>query len=412
MRIAVVGTGISGMVVAYLLHQNHELTVYEANDYIGGHTHTVDVKTDHASYAVDTGFIVFNENTYPNFIRLLKKLDVPWQPSNMSFSVQVEAIGLEYCPSSLGRFFAQRRNLLRPWFWRMIREIFRFRSSSQKLFESDYALTLGEYLHKSGFSQPFIDYFIVPMGAAIWSADPERFGNIPARFFTQFFYNHGFLKVRNQPQWLTIQGGSREYVQKLTRGYKDRIRLKCPVRSIQRSNDGVEVRTDGQAESFDQVILATHSDQALALLTDPTIKEQEILGNIPYQPNTAILHTDESLLPKHQKVWASWNYYLPRETQGRVSLTYNMNILQSIKAPVEFCVTLNRDTDIDTDTIKERMLYHHPVYTPRSLAAQQHWREISGVNRIHYCGAYWGYGFHEDGVKSALAVAKTFGKTL
>lgn len=413
MRIAIIGSGISGTVAAHLLHRDHEIAVFEANDYPGGHTHTVDVTADGTKLPVDTGFIVFNERTYPNFVRLLRTLQVPWQNSNMSFSVHCERTGLEYCPSSLGRFFAQRRNLLRASFWGMIREIFIFRRRLLEMASLPETITLGQHLREQGHSRAFREHFIVPMGAAIWSSEPRRFEAMPACMFARFFANHGFLNVRHQPQWLVIKGGSREYAKVLMAPFRDRIRLNCPVHSVRRWPDGVEIEsTNGPSERFDHAIVAVHSDQALRLLADPSEAEREILGAIGYQDNQVVLHTDTSALPERRKAWASWNYRIPREPQATVAVTYNMNILQSLKSDQVFCVTLNATQRIDPKWVVRRMVYAHPVYTPLALAVQRRHGEISGVNRTHYCGAYWGNGFHEDGVNSALAVCRYFGKDL
>ena len=414
MKIAIIGTGISGLTTAYLLSDSHDLTVFEKNDYIGGHTHTVDVEAGGKTYAVDTGFIVFNTVTYPNFHKLLLRLGVAWKPSKMGFSLRCEQTGLEYCPSSLDALFAQRRNLLRPSFYRMIRDIFRFRREALKLLEArQEEIALAEYLEREKYSPLFVEKFILPMGAAIWSADPLRFRQFPARHFVEFFHNHGFLKVRNQPRWLVIQGGSRRYVEKITRPFFDRIRLQCPVESIVRHEDSVEIRPrNGAAERFDAVVLAVHSDEALALLSDPSEAERRVLSGIPYQENLTVLHTDPSLLPRRRKCWASWNYHVPAEPLDRVALTYNMNILQGLEAPVEFCVTLNRSGEIDPATVIRELSYAHPVYSPAGVLSQGRREEINGVRRTYFCGAYWGYGFHEDGVKSALAVCKHFGKSL
>lgn len=413
MRIAVIGSGISGMVAAYLLHREHDVSVFEANDYVGGHTHTLDVALDGRTLPVDTGFIVFNERTYPNFVRLLRGLKVPWQNSDMSFSVHCERTGLEYSPSSLGGLFVQRRNLLRLSFWRMLREMFVFRRQLPGMAELVETVTLGRYLEERGFSRAFRDHFIIPMGAAIWSSEPRRFEEMPACMFARFFANHGFLNVRDQPQWLVIKGGSREYAKVLTTSFQNRIRLNCPVRSVRRLPDAVELDcSTARPERFDHAIMATHSDQALRLLSDPTEKEREILGAIAYQDNQVVLHTDTSALPERRKAWASWNYRVPREPQEAVVLTYDMNILQSLRADREFCVTLNPTHKIDPETVVRSMTYAHPVYAPPALAAQGRHDEISGVNRTHYCGAYWGNGFHEDGVNSALAVCRYFGKGL
>jgi predicted NAD/FAD-binding protein len=414
MRIAIIGAGISGMVAAYLLCREHEIFVYEANDYVGGHTHTIDVDVEGRRYPVDTGFIVFNERTYPNFIKLLRQLGVSWQPSKMSFSVRCGKTGLEYSPTSPNALFAQRRNLFRPAFVRMILEIFRFRKASKDLIKSrDDKMTLGTYLKTKGYSKWFRQYFIIPMGSAIWSADPTRFHDFPARYFATFFHNHGFLQVRNQPQWLVIQGGSKQYVEKLIDPFRDRIHLQCPVQSISRRKTHVEVRFhDGDIDHFDQCIIAAHSNQALSMIADPTDTEKAVLSAIPYQENLTVLHTDSSMMPRHRSCWAGWNSFIPKESQHAVTLTYNMNILQSLQAPVDFCVTLNQEYTIDPGKIIQKTTYHHPVYTSRGRSAQKRFREISGKNRIHFCGAYWGYGFHEDGVKSALAVCESFGKSL
>lgn len=414
MKIAVIGTGISGMLTAHLLCRRHEVVVFEAGSYVGGHTHTIDVTHDGVTYPVDTGFIVFNEKTYPNFVRLMRQLGVSWKPSSMSFSVQCEQTGLEYSPSSLKSLFVQRINLFRPSFHRMLLEVFRFRRESRDLLHGgDDRVTLGGYLQQKGYSPAFVQHFIIPMGAAIWSADPERFDEFPARYFVRFFNNHGILNVRDQPQWLVIEGGSRSYVEPLTRPYRDTIRLKCPVVSITRSQGHVEVKTEGRScENFDQVVIAAHSDQALAMLSDPSRAECEVLGAIPYQENLAVLHGDSSLLPRHKAAWGSWNYHVPRKGLGRVSLTYDMNILQGLRSPVEFCVTLNPSRGIDPSKTVSRMIYHHPVYTPQGNLAQKRCEEINGVNRTFFCGAYWGYGFHKDGVNSALAVCRHFGEVL
>ena len=414
MRIAIVGAGIAGMVAAYLLCEDHEVVVFEANDYIGGHTNTIDVGLNGVNYRVDTGFIVFNKENYPNFVKLMERLGVTYQPSNMSFSVQCELTGLEYCPSTLNSLFAQKRNLFRPSFYRMLFEVSRFRREAQEILRSkDYETTLGGYLGEKRYSRPFISHFIIPMGAAIWSADPEQFKDFPAHSFVQFFNNHGFLKVKDQPQWQAIKGGSKSYVEPLTRPYRDKVRLSCPVESIKRHPDYVEVtQRSGEVERFDQVVIAAHSYQALAMLTDPSDGEKEILEAIPYQENLTILHSDSSLLPKRRAAWASWNYHIPREEMGRVALTYYMNMLQSLTSPIDFCVTLNRPEIIDRAKIIREFNYHHPVYTPQGPLAQKRRLEINGVNRTYFCGAYWGYGFHEDGVNSALAVGEHFGKTL
>ncbi len=414
MRIAVIGAGISGLTCAYLLSNEHEVTVYEANDYIGGHTHTVAVPLAGRTYAVDTGFIVFNRKTYPNFVKLMQALGVAWQPSDMSFSVHCLRTGLFYRPSTLGSLFAQRSNLLRPGFYRMLLDALRFRREALALLETDDdRTTLQAYLRQNRYGRLFIEKFIIPMGAAIWSADPERFQAFPARYLVEFFHNHGFLNLRDQPQWLVIKGGSRQYIEPLTRPFRNRIRLNAPVAAVRRGPEEVAVVTAaGEQNRFDQVILATHSDQALSLLADARDRERDILGAIAYQENHTTLHTDTAVLPPRRAAWASWNYRIPGDARRRVAVTYDMNLLQGLGAPEEFCVSLNMTDEIDPRKIIRTMVYHHPVYDPRSLAARRGQQALNGIDRTYFCGAYWGYGFHEDGVNSALAVCQHFGKAL
>ena len=418
MRIAIIGTGISGMLAAYLLHRDHEITVFEAADYIGGHTNTVDVPMEGRGYAIDTGFIVFNDWTYPNFIALLQKLGVESQPSDMSFGVKCERTGLEYNGTSLNTLFAQRRNLLRPSFYRMIRDILRFnRESLSLLNQPEPGPSLGLYLEAQHYSSEFMDHYIVPMGAAIWSASHENMWKFPARYLVQFFKNHGMLSVDERPTWRVIKGGSQRYAEKLIAPFRNRIHLNSPVESMGHFPDYVEIRSkidgrDYRALQFDHAIIATHSDQALSMLADPSPTEKEVLGAIQYQENEAVLHTDTSLLPKRKLAWGAWNYHLLGAQPDRAVLTYHLNKLQSLTAPCEFCVTLNHTQAINPATILRRITYHHPVYSPEAVAAQKRYGEINGVNRTSYCGAYWGFGFHEDGVNSALAVCKPFGKDL
>ena len=322
--------------------------------------------------------------------------------------------GLQYSATNLNTLFAQRKNLLSIPFWRMLLEILRFKRACPELYDSsDLDLTLGEYLCSRGYSGMFIEKFLLPMGAAVWSADPGQFLKFPAAAFVQFFTNHGMLNLVDQPTWRTVRGGSRQYVEPLSRPFRDRVRLSAPVAKVQRFSDRVSVvPRQGDAESFDHIIMACHSDQALALLADPSAAERELLGAIPYQENTTVLHTDSRLLPSNAKARASWNCHLPRREQGSVALTYWMNLLQSISAPVDFCVTLNSPEDIAPEKVIRRLVYHHPVYSAAAFRAQKRRDEISGVNRTSYCGAYWGWGFHEDGVNSALAVCRQFGKGL
>jgi predicted NAD/FAD-binding protein len=414
MKIAIIGGGISGLVSAYLLHWDHEVTVFETNDYIGGHTHTVSVERAGKRYAVDTGFIVFNEKTYPNFLKLLGLLGVAYQSSLMTFSFRSQPEGREYSAHNLNTIFGQRRNLFDPSFYAMVRDIRRLRGEFTRLIEqAGDERPLLPYLRARGYSKRFLDFFIIPMAAAIWSADPGSVEEFPLRTFAQFFLNHGILEVKNPFEWKVITGGSEGYVEKLTAPFRDRIRLKASIRTVTSHADHVEVfPVSGTAERFDHVVLACHSDQALSMLTDPTPAEREVLGAIPYQENLAVLHTDTSVLPERRKLWASWNYCIPKESSDRAVLTYDMNILQSLTSAEEFLVTLNLSGGIAEQKKIGTYLYHHPQYSVAAPAAQQRHAEISGRNRTHYCGAYWGYGFHEDGVKSALAACRYFGKGL
>ena len=412
MKIAIVGSGIAGLTAAWHLHhEGHAITVYEAEKRIGGHTHTHDIVWDGRHYAIDTGFIVFNDWTYPNFIHMLKQLGVPSQPSSMSFSVQDEKTGLEYNGTTLNSLFAQRRNLLRPGFYRMVADILRFNREATAWLHSENALplTLGEFLERNPYSEQFRQHYILPMGAAIWSASPRQMLDFPAQFFIRFFANHGMLSVDKRPQWRVVQGGSARYAEKLSAGFADRILLGTPVRSVSRSAAGVVLDTARNGpERFDAVFMACHSDQALRLLADPSPSETEVLSALPYQRNIAVLHTDARMLPERKLAHAAWNYHLSRDESRPVSVTYSMNILQNLDAPVTFLVTLNREQDIDPSKILARMEYDHPLFTGRGIAAQARQAEINGVRQTYYCGAYWRNGFHEDGVVSSLAALAHF----
>ncbi|MHC4451091.1 MAG: NAD(P)/FAD-dependent oxidoreductase [Planctomycetota bacterium] len=408
MRIAIIGAGISGLTAAHLLARRHDVTVFEAAPRIGGHTNTVDVVRDGKSWSVDTGFIVYNNKTYPNFTALMRKLGVPRRASDMSFSVRDDESGLEYNGTSLNSLFAQRRNLLRPSFWNMIREIMRFnREAPSVLGKPEANSTLDEYLDRHGYNGSFKKHYLIPMGAAIWSMPRSKLREFPIGFFVRFFHNHGFLSVNDRPQWYVILGGSRNYLEPLCEPFRDNIRTSTPVESVRRFDQHVEVN----GERFDEVVLGCHSDQALRMLDDPSDEESEILGALPYQPNTAVLHTDESVLPQTKLAWAAWNYHLQGSEDEPVPVTYNMNTLQSLEAPETFCVSLNRD-DIAPDKIIATYPYDHPVYSLDGIAAQQRHGAINGVRSTHYCGAYWRYGFHEDGVVSGLRVAARFGESL
>ncbi len=414
MRIAVVGAGISGLLAARLLARENDIHVFEAGSYAGGHTNTVTFEVFATQYSADTGFMVFNDRTYPNFVRLLRLLGVPSRESDMSFSVRCGTSGLEYQGSSLNGLFAQRSNLFHPSFHRMLLDILRFnRRAVDFLQEQDYSLEIGEFVARNRYSRPFIEHYLVPMGAAIWSAQPDRFLHFPAHFIIAFFNNHGLLTVHGHPRWQTVLGGARQYVAALKRPFADRIRLNCPIVSISRHEDRVLVTPrNGETERFDCVVLASHSDQSLQMLSDATAAEREVLSSIPYQRNETVLHVDPSLLPRRKRAWASWNYYIPKEAGRPVALTYNLNRLQGHRSPAPICITLNETPTLATEKILKRIVYHHPIYSSQALAAQKRFAEINGKNRTYFCGAYWGYGFHEDGVNSALAVGACFGRRL
>jgi predicted NAD/FAD-binding protein len=427
MKIAIVGAGISGNLAAYHLHREHEVTVFEAEQRIGGHSNTVDVNVQGRNYAIDTGFIVYNDKTYPQFVQLLDELGVATQASEMSFSVRCEMTGLEYNGATINSLFAQRRNLLRPRFYRMLLDILRFnRAAPQVLQLEDHDLTLDEFLQQGKYSPEFIQHYILPMGAAIWSASPQGMGGVPVGFFVRFFHNHGLLSVDDRPTWRVIRGGSRQYVDKLVAKFRDRIWLNSPVEWIQRKPDHVEIKARGQeVKKFDRVFLACHSNQALALLRDASTAERAVLGAMAYQRNQAVLHTDNSLMPRRKRAWAAWNYHLLRTAagsirtaagsirtaaarDGKVSLSYNMNILQGVKAPVDFLVTLNHRDAIDPAKIIAEFDYDHPVFDRAAVAAQQRQRELNGSLSTYFCGAYWRNGFHEDGVVSAMNAVEHF----
>ena len=409
MRVAIIGAGVSGLVCAHRLHSEHDVVLFEASDRAGGHANTVRVETETGVYDLDTGFIVFNDRNYPNFERLLDELDVETQASLMSFGVS-DGGDFEYNGASPNGLFASRGQMLRPSFHRMIADLVRFNRDARELLASETDPSLREWLAVGGYSRAFVERLIVPQAAAVWSADPAQMWSFPARFLVEFFDNHGMLGFRERPCWRTITGGSRRYVEALTRPWRDRLRLSTPVTEITRYPDHVAVSSrECESERFDAVVIATHSDQALALLADPSDRERELLGVIPYQSNEAVLHTDRSLLPRRRRAWASWNYHLDESVTGRCTVTYHMNRLQSLRADREFCVTLNRTAAIDPERIIRTIQYAHPVYTPAGVAAQSRHHEISGRNRTHYCGAYWGWGFHEDGAKSALRVVREIG---
>lgn len=412
-RIAVIGAGVSGLTAAWLLAEKHDVQIFEAADYAGGHTNTEQVEAGGRTWPVNTGFIVFNDWTYPNFIKLMDRLGVASEVSDMSFSVDCSTTGLQYNGTSLNTLFAQRRNLFNLPFLKMVREILRFNKETRADLQAGAISneeTLGEYLNRNGYSRYFRNYYIVPMGAAIWSAPEIVLEQFPIRFFLQFFNNHGMLSVDDRPTWRVISGGSAQYVSKMMDRLGEATHLNNPVERVSRDDTGVTVLVKGESHRFDQVVFACHSDQALAMLADPTDSERDILGAIAYQNNDVVLHTDSRVLPDNRRAWAAWNYFIPGHSTEPVSVTYNMNILQNFhEAPETFCVTLNRSQDIDPARIIKRFEYAHPVFTMDAVRAQERYDEIGNHNRTHFCGAYWFNGFHEDGVRSALRVTRAFG---
>lgn len=411
MKIAVVGSGIAGLGASWLLSREHEVVLFEGEQRLGGHTHTHRVEQAGREYRVDSGFIVFNQNNYPLLSRLFDEFDVPSQPTTMSFAVHNEASGLEYNATSLATLFCQRRNLVSPGFWRMVREILRFYREAPALLQGDgEGPTLGDYLSDRGYSRMFVDNHLVPMASALWSSPSQHVLDFPARYLARFMDNHRMLQVEDRPEWRVVRGGSSSYIERITAGWQVQVRTGCPVQRVTRDDDaGVSVATAAGSERFDQVVLACHSDQALALLGDPTDAEREVLGAITYQSNETVLHTDAALLPKRRKAWAAWNAFVPAAEGAPCTVSYCMNHLQSIQSPEPFVVTLNRSDAIDPDRIIARMDYQHPVYTHASVAAQTRRGEINGQRNTWFAGAYWGFGFHEDGLRSGVEVARALG---
>ena len=402
-RVAIIGTGISGLTCGYYLSRdNRDVTLYEAADYIGGHTHTVDAEYNGEQSRIDTGFIVFNDRTYPRFIQMLDQTGVDYQPTEMSFSVRNDQIGLEYNGNNLNTLFAQRSNLASPRFWRMLADIVRFNRDVRKAAAHDGNLTVGNYLSQTSYSTLFRDNYLLPMISAIWSMGLESCHEFPLSFFVRFFENHGLLDIANRPQWYTIQGGSSSYIEPFTRGYRDKILLNTPVTLVERTENGVEVHTDAGSAVYDQLIFACHADQALELLQHPSRVEQEVLSKFQFSDNRVILHTDSSHLPRSRTAWASWNYRMVDSAREQSTLTYNMNILQRLNKKHTYLVSLNQE--IEDRFVLESFDYSHPIYTTQMIDAQDQWQKVSGVDRIHFCGAYWFSGFHEDGVHSGMRV--------
>jgi uncharacterized protein len=422
-RIAIIGSGISGLTTAHLLARDYNITVFEANDYIGGHTHTVPVQLDGQEYQIDTGFIVCNDRNYPHFLQFMQQLGVALRPTEMSFSVRNNALNLEFNGHNLNTLFSQRRNFLRPSFYRLVGDILKFNKTAKATIEAGQvaAITLDEFVATQHLSKQFRDNYLLPMVAAIWSCSVRQAGEFPLAFFLRFFLNHGLLDIKNRPQWYVLKGGSSAYIEPMTRSFADRIRLNTPVQSVVRHDTHIEVNFAGGSESFDQVVFACHSDQALRLLAQPNQQERSILGAMTYQDNDVILHCDSSIMPRKALSWASWNFLAGENAEGEAGnspieqlplVTYSMNILQGIVSSEPFLVSLNASDKIRPEKIFQQFSYAHPVYSVESMAAQSRRDEICGKDRIHFCGAYWYSGFHEDGVRSALDVCKRFGVTL
>jgi predicted NAD/FAD-binding protein len=409
---AIIGSGVSGLTAAYLLAKKHRVTVFEKNDRVGGHTATVDIVKDGEKFAIDTGFIVFNDKTYPNFLAMLSEIGISKQATEMSFSVHNCQTGLEYNGHNLNTLFAQRRNIFRPKFWQLVKDILRFNKLCKTVFEQQSyteSYTLGNFLADNSFNSFFAEHYILPMGAAIWSSSLAQMEDFEFRFFVQFFHNHGLLNIADRPQWYVVPNGSRSYLAPLCEPFKESIKLNANISDITRRDGQVQLHfKDAPSETFDEVVIACHSDEALSLLGDASKGEISVLSAMPYSENSVVLHTDKNLLPKREKAWASWNYQLSDDRTKAASVTYNMNILQGIKSKHTFCVTLNQKDDIDPSSILGEFIYHHPIFTTESIKAQNERSLICGQNHTHFAGAYWHSGFHEDGVRSAVEVAKRF----
>lgn len=411
-NIAIIGTGISGMAAAYMLHPHHNITVYEKNATIGGHSRTVDVQMDGQTIPVDTGFIVFNYRNYPHLTRMFEHLDVPVIKSDMSFGASIQNGWLEYGTQHTHNIFAQKKNLLKPAFWRMIADVMRFNKQARRYLEADSSVTLGQCLDGLKMGEWFRNYYLLAIGGAIWSTPLSKMMDFPAKTFVRFFDNHGLLTVNDQPQWYTVQGGSQEYVKRLTESYKGRIRTNCGAIAVSRSAEGVTVKdSQGGSALYDQVIFACHSDQALALIDQPNEAEQTVLGRMQYHPNEMILHSDTSFMPKNKNAWASWVYMSEgrRDDTSHVSLSYWMNRLQSLKSERPLIVTLNPGRAPNPALVHDNCQFEHPLFDEGAILSQQQLGEIQGKDRLWFCGAYQRYGFHEDGLGSAVTLVSQFG---
>jgi uncharacterized protein len=415
-RIAVIGSGISGLAAAYYLSRKHEVSLFEREERIGGHTHTVTVESSRGPLAVDTGFIVHNDRTYPNLIKLLGELGVARTNSDMSFAVSCRKSGYEYSSRGLRGYFAQKRNVLRARPYKLFGEMRRFNREAPQIFQRADAdrLKLGDFLDERGYTEEFRHYYLFPMAAAVWSCAPNAIKEFPAAMLIRFFDNHGMLTINGHPQWKTIPGGCSSYITPITKPFKERIVSDVKIRAVARDEQGVTLRFSGERsdQRFDHVVFATNGDRVLPLLENPTDAERDVLQHFSTSSNDVVLHTDDNLLPRREAARASWNYLLhldSRNGHSPVTMTYHMNRLQSLPVPENYCVTLNANGQIRNEKVLRRFVYHHPIFTLDSLRAQQRWSEINGANRTHFAGAYWLYGFHEDGVNSALRVARALG---
>ena len=405
MKIAVVGSGISGLTSAYYLSKEHEVSLFEANNYLGGHTDTHNIDVAGQQYRIDTGFIVFNHENYPSFTALLNELGVSSQPTEMSFSVHNTLSGLEYNATDLNRLFCQRINLVNPRFYMMLWDLLRFYREAPKLLESsDDSLTIGEYLHQNRYSKVFVDDHLLPMACALWSGPSVSIRDFPARYFVSFMNNHRMLSVTDRPQWRVVKGGSNSYVEALSKASNAQFHLASPVQRIVRDASGVTLIVNGESLRFDKVVIATHSDQALQMLAKPSVAEVAVLGDIRYQQNDMLLHHDTSILPGRRAAWASWNVRVCPELTSQCTVSYHMNTLQGLDDQQPFIVSLNSEHLVDPAKVYLSRRYAHPIYNTDTLRAQKRWQDFVGDQHTYYCGAYWGWGFHEDGVKSALRV--------
>ena len=408
MKIAIVGSGISGNSLAFTLSKEHDITLFEKNNRLGGHSHTHEIISQGKKINVDTGFIVFNKKTYPLFTKLLDELNVHYEKSDMSFSVFSKDRNFEYNGTTLNTLFSQRKNIFNYKFIKMIYEIIKFNKVALTLLSAKTEISLETFLRQNNFSDYFCKNYILPMGSAIWSSNINSMLKFPAVFFVKFFNNHGMLNINDRPQWLTVTNGSKEYVEKLTASIKKNIRLNCPVKAVKRNKDSVEVKSSDGTEIFDYIFFACHSDEALKLIIDPSAKEKEVLSSIPYSKNEVTLHTDESIMPNNKLTWAAWNYNIDSTNDMPIALTYNMNILQNLKTQQTILVTLNDNGNINPEKVLKKINYDHPLFSLKSVEAQKNYGIISGVNRTGYAGAYWGNGFHEDGISSAYNAIKFF----